>query len=574
MTGIKTKSSGLSNLKGDYGNIAFLLLLYVLQGIPIGLSSAVPLLLQNRKVSYSDQALFSFVTWPFSLKLLWAPIVDSVFWRRLGRRKSWLVPIQLGIGIFMLILSRSVESLLNDDPTTGHKPDIYLLTFIFLMLNFLAATQDIAVDGWALTMLARRNVGYASTCNTAGQTAGFFIGNVIFLALESADFSNQYLRSASEKSDKGLVTFEEFLHYCGIVFLVVTILVAILKSEKTVYVPVEVDHEEGTTTRLRRKNSSSSNKHPNDTKVVTGRKSSGRRNDINDEEEGDEGEPEKELSVHETYSLLYRIMKLPSFQLFAVILLTCKIGFSAPDAVSGLKLVEAGVQKEKLALLAVPMVPLQIILPWAISRITCGPRPLDLLLKAYPFRLYFGIIFPLVVYWTSTVKLADGTFPIYYYVVLLIVYGLHQITVYSIFVALMAFHAAVSDPSIGGTYMTLLNTLANLGGNWPSTMSLWLVDKLTMKNCTEVCTKSSTLNATTISPSDLSSSSTLTTTTPIPQSKVVCHTDCITTFDGYYLECACCVLFGFMWLRWGRNRLRKLQSLPPVAWSVSGNKAR
>ena len=31
------------------------------------------------------------------------------------------------------------------------------------------------------------------------------------------------------------------------------------------------------------------------------------------------------------------------------------------------------------------------------------------------------------------------------------------------FVAHMSFHAQISDPSIGGTYMTLLNTLSNLG---------------------------------------------------------------------------------------------------------------
>ena len=43
---------------------------------------------------------------------------------------------------------------------------------MFFFLNFLAATQDIAVDGWALTMLKRQNVGYASTCNSVGQTAG------------------------------------------------------------------------------------------------------------------------------------------------------------------------------------------------------------------------------------------------------------------------------------------------------------------------------------------------------------------------------------------------------------------
>ena len=49
---------------------------------------------------------------------------------------------------------------------------------MFFFLNFLAATQDIAVDGWALTMLKRENVGYASTCNSVGQTAGYFMGYV------------------------------------------------------------------------------------------------------------------------------------------------------------------------------------------------------------------------------------------------------------------------------------------------------------------------------------------------------------------------------------------------------------
>lgn len=550
-----------ANLKGDYGNIAFLLLLYVLQGIPIGLSSAVPLLLQNKKVSYSDQALFSFVTWPFSLKLLWAPMVDSIYSRKMGRRKSWLVPIQLGIGIFMIILSRSVQSLLTDDPITGQKPNISLLTFIFLMLNFLAATQDIAVDGWALTMLSRRNVGYASTCNTAGQTAGFFIGNVIFLALESADFSNKYLRSASEQAPTGIVTFEDFLYNCGIVFLVVTVLVAIFKSEKptassTTNSPLRM------TRRAKISQDINTKKSPAHSKLI-----------VSDESDADDADSveEKELSVKETYSVLYKIMKLPSFRIFAIILLTCKIGFSAPDAVSGLKLVEAGVHKENLAMLAVPMVPLQIILPWVISRITCGPRPLDLLIKTYPYRLLFGLIFPLVVYWTPSMKLEDGTFPFHYYLTLVLVYAMHQVTVYSIFVALMAFHAAVSDPTIGGTYMTLLNTVTNLGANWPSTTSLWLVDKLTFETCTETCSRAVTNSST--STSTLSSATTAASSASTTAG-LVCETSCVKSLDGYYIECIVCVIVGFLWLQWGSGKLKRLQSLPPVAWSVAGNKVR
>jgi len=468
----------------------------------------------------------------------------------------------------MLILSRSINSLLSDDPSTGQKPNIQILTFIFLMLNFLAATQDIAVDGWALTMLKRRNVGYASTCNTAGQTAGFFIGNVIFLALESADFCNKYIRSAGDQQATGLVTFQGFLYHSGIVFLIVTILVALFKGEKS-SIATPVGHE-----------ASGGKVSPNDYDPevlvrLTKRKTGG--SDLEDDkpsehEDDDERNLEKDLTVRETYNLLYKIIKLPSFRIFAVILLTCKIGFSAPDAVSGLKLVEAGVHKENLAMLAVPMVPLQIILPWVISRITCGPRPLDLLLKAYPFRLVFGLIFPLVVYWTPSFKSSDGTFPALYYLGLIIIYALHQITVYSIFVALMAFHAAVSDPSIGGTYMTLLNTITNLGGNWPSTLSLWLVDKLTVQNCTEVCRYNSTQSAT-VNPSINSTSDPVTTIAPgattVASPAYSCQTDCSTLLDGYYIECAICVIFGFVWLQWGSGKLRRLQSLPPVSWSVS-----
>merc|ERR1712037_179707 len=51
------------------------------------------------------------------------------------------------------------------------------------------------------------------------------------------------------------------------------------------------------------------------------------------------------------------------------------------------------------------------------------------------------------------------------------------------FVSVMAFFAKVSDPAVGGTYMTLLNTVTNLGGNWPSTLALWAVDPLTTKIC-------------------------------------------------------------------------------------------
>ncbi len=51
------------------------------------------------------------------------------------------------------------------------------------------------------------------------------------------------------------------------------------------------------------------------------------------------------------------------------------------------------------------------------------------------------------------------------------------------FVSIMAFHAKISDPMIGGTYMTLLNTMSNMAGTWAGTIALWLVDNVSFKDC-------------------------------------------------------------------------------------------
>jgi len=51
------------------------------------------------------------------------------------------------------------------------------------------------------------------------------------------------------------------------------------------------------------------------------------------------------------------------------------------------------------------------------------------------------------------------------------------------FVALLAFYSRISDPRFGGTYMTLLNTLSNLGNAWATFTALGMVDLLTFKEC-------------------------------------------------------------------------------------------
>ncbi|KAF5277548.1 hypothetical protein FQA39_LY18460 [Lamprigera yunnana] len=486
-----------SNIKGDEGNIALLFFLYTLQGIPLGLSAAIPMILQNRGVSYKQQAEFSFVNWPFSVKLLWAPVVDCLFSSRVGRRKSWLIPTQYLIGFFMLLLSSHVHQWLGDEGELN----IEVLTLLFFSLNFLAATQDIAVDGWALTMLKKCNVGHASTCNSVGQTAGFFLSYVLFMAFESPTFCNKYLRTIPEK--EGLVTLAGFLYFWGWIFLLTTTFVAFLKKEH--------------------------NRH----------------------DELHQSVPERD--VKNAYLLLFQILKLDSVKLLVLVLLTSKIGFSATDSVMSLKLVETGIPKEQLGLMAVPLIPLQIALPLVIAKYTTGPRPLDLYLKAIPYRLLFGFVAAFVVWITpALVPNPKEGLPMSYYILLLVCYAIHQICVYSMFVSIMAFFARISDPMVGGTYMTLLNTVTNLGGNWPATLSLWFVDTLTWKHCV-----GGTQN------SDNTCSNAL--------QQELCVQDggkCSISIDGYYIETFICAVIGFMWLTWGRKNIRHIQSLEDNAWKI------
>ena len=101
---IMAKSQMWKDLEGDKIHVLILFFLYCLQGIPLGLRSSIPLILTKKNVPYTEQATFSISAYPFSMKVLWAPIIDSLFWAKFGKRKSWLVPVQYLIGNNIYIL--------------------------------------------------------------------------------------------------------------------------------------------------------------------------------------------------------------------------------------------------------------------------------------------------------------------------------------------------------------------------------------------------------------------------------------------------------------------------------------
>lgn len=121
--------------------------------------------------------------------------------------------------------------------------------------------------------------------------------------------------------------------------------------------------------------------------------------------------------------------------------------------------------------------------------------------------------------------------------------------------------------------MTLLNTLCNLGGNWPSTIVLWLVDVLTWRKCdlddANLCSNKSEKEVTLTLRSTLSLK--IFYSNKLLNLLQLCSSTggkCTISIDGYYLECGICLVYALLWYYWGKSKIKALQNLPARAWNV------
>lgn len=125
----------------------------------------------------------------------------------------------------------------------------------------------------------------------------------------------------------------------------------------------------------------------------------------------------------------------------------------------------------------------------------------------------------------------------------------------------MSFFAKVSDPLIGGTYMTLLNTITNLGHVWIKTFFLWLMDILTWKSCSP--TDNFDASNSTLSIENNECNNIITKASCVDNKGV-----CVTAIDGFFVEVGFGVAFAAVWYYFGCKMIRKLQNMPIKSWHV------
>lgn len=508
------------SLNKEVGNLVLLMTLYALQGVPLGLTmGSMPFLLQST-ASYTQIGIFTVASYPYSLKLLWSPLVDSVYYAAFGRRKSWIVPMQLLSGGLMLLSADWLEQQLKE-------ANIMAITSLFLVAVMLAATQDIAVDGWALTLLPKEHVGWASTCQTVGMNIGYFASFTVFLALNDPAFCNQYLRDAP--MDEGVVSLSSYVRFWGWVYVVVTLMIAVLKVENP------AQQHKCRVARAAKQNGC----HP-----AQGA-------------EGGEEEGESFGSVGEAYAALWGVVRLPAVRRLAAMLLTCRVGMLAAEMASPLKLLEKGVTKEALAGLVLIEFPVELLSAVVAGRWSAGSRASRPWVTGYRVRLVAaGALTALVAAFPQGTACTLSSHPRLF--LLLGTLGLlTSFTATLMFTALGSFFTRISDPSMGGAYLTLLNTITNMGVMLPKIAVFWLMDVLTQYRC-------STAPGGDPLP-DLA----------CPDNRAAARGDnectlaggtCEVSKDGFYMLSYVCIAVGLLLSLWYQSEFPRLEALPPESW--------
>ena len=127
-------------------------------GLPLGLVwYAIPDWMRDVGVDIRVVGLFTLAQAPWAFKVLWSPLMDRYvppFW---GRRRGWVALTQMALAILGLLLAG-----------VGQRPDaLWVVGALTLAIALASASQDVAIDAYAVEVLRPEEQGVASGARTA-----------------------------------------------------------------------------------------------------------------------------------------------------------------------------------------------------------------------------------------------------------------------------------------------------------------------------------------------------------------------------------------------------------------------
>lgn len=145
--------------------------LYVAQGVPWGfMATALISYLTEHGASDDDAGkLTGLILLPWTFKLIWAPMIDSVTIRSMGRRRAWIIGAELLMAVTLL-------GILGLGDLTQN---ITLLGWMFFLHNCFASLQDVCTDALAVDVLPASEQGTANGLMWASKLVGKGLGAAV-----------------------------------------------------------------------------------------------------------------------------------------------------------------------------------------------------------------------------------------------------------------------------------------------------------------------------------------------------------------------------------------------------------
>jgi len=170
----------------------------------MGFSCGLPLLLtlsilqawmKEAGVDLTVIGLMGLSRLPYSTKFLWSPFLDRYTPPFLGRRRGWLLVMQVCLALAIAVLG-----------LTEPRQNLYWVALAALMVNFFSASQDVVVDAYRREDLADEELGLGSSLYVYGYRIGMLLasGGGLILA-DHMSFQGVYLFMAACMS-VGIVT--------------------------------------------------------------------------------------------------------------------------------------------------------------------------------------------------------------------------------------------------------------------------------------------------------------------------------------------------------------------------------
>jgi PAT family beta-lactamase induction signal transducer AmpG len=127
-------------------------------GLPLGLVYvAIPDWMRSIGVDIKVVGLITLAQAPWSFKVLWAPLLDRFVPPFLGRRRGWAAIAQ--VALFVLTIGMA--------GIAGHPDSPWVIGALAMAIAFAGATQDIAIDAYAVDVLRQEEQGVAAGFRTA-----------------------------------------------------------------------------------------------------------------------------------------------------------------------------------------------------------------------------------------------------------------------------------------------------------------------------------------------------------------------------------------------------------------------